>query len=601
MKTRPLAAAALPTAGVVARYARCAITILQGLGRPLRTRLRLMLWGLYHPRYFPRDVRLLTYAVAGEVPLLPASPLATCWPFIAVPNGSDGRESLCVLRLAGAYVDIDALPGFWRESATHRDAEQISASHRFHWAIEWQAAGLTTAAAEQIATTIEAWIETFPTPCSGGAWQPYTVSERICNWLVLLPALCCHGVLSGSLRTRMLEAFAIHVAYLAAHLEYPAGGLVNNHILNNARALYLAGAMLGLPASQRLGRALFERHLPTMVTDFGYLNEASSHYQLLLTRSVLECATVAGHLGDEPFGTRLNRVATKMLGACGRLFPFELATPGEGPRIGDVSPDIPFDWLSPHHGLWRRLWPTAPAYSSPPHCVSGIQDGWLLLGTKDWALRAFVHPARDTYPTGHGHADFGSFWLAWQGKAIVVDRGLLTYANVAGAPHSGAEPSSHGVVLANGLPLLLGGRGLRGKLAGESMYDTRFELIDGGQGARWTVLGRSGIYWQRTVAFVERQVVITDHIAGAGLAMVESSFYLAPSLSLDEVSPSLWRIYGSDVNITADCGPRHDWSCHSEPFYPEYGVALSAPCLRWRGLGVEQIQIRMVLTPGVAS
>jgi hypothetical protein len=597
MKTRPLAVAALPAAGVVARYARCAITILQGLGRPLRTRLRLMLWGLYHPRYYPCDVRLLAYAVAGEAPLLPASPLAICWPFIAVPNGSDDRQSLQVLRLAGAYVDIDALPGFWRESAAHRDPEQISASHRFHWAIEWQAAGLTTAAAAQIATTIAVWLETFSTPSSGDAWQPYTVSERICNWLVLLPALCYHGALSGSLRTRMLEAFAIHVAYLAAHLEYPAGGLVNNHILNNARALYLAGALLGLPASQRLGRALFERHLPTMVTDVGYLNEASSHYQLLLTRSVLECAAVARHLDDEPFGTRLNRVATKMLGACGRLFPSELTTPEEGPRIGDVSPDIPFDWLSPHHGLW----PTTPDYSLSTHCVSGIQDGWLLLDTKDWAMRAFVHPARDTYPTGHGHADFGSFWLAWQGKAIVVDRGRLTYAPVDGALLSGAEPSSHGVVLANGFPLLPGGRGLRGKLAGESMYGTRCELIDGGQGARWTVLDRSGIYWQRTVAFGDGQVVITDHIADAGRAMVESSFYLAPSLSVDDVSPSEWRVYGDGVNITVDCGPRHDWSCLSAPFYPEYGVALNAPCLRWRRLGAEQIQIRMVLTPGVVS
>lgn len=599
MKVWTLAAAAVPAAGA-RRYARRAATILCGLGRPLRTRLRLMLWGRYHPRYFPRDVRTLARDAAHEAALLRHRPLESSWGFIAVPAGSDDHRSSRVLRLAGAYVGIDALPEYWREPSGHRDAEQTSASHRFHWAVEWHAAGLTTAAAEQIAATIAAWLVEFSTSRSGEAWQPYTVSERICNWLVLLPALRHHGTLSDRLQARILEALPAHVGYLAEHLEYPAGGLVNNHILNNARALYLAGSLLGLPASQRLGRALFERHLPSMVTDSGYLGEASSHYQLLLTRSVLECTVVARHVGDEPFAAGLGRVATMMLEACRRLFPSELQTVGDGPRIGDVSPDIPFGWLSPGNGSWRRVWPTAPTCSLQIQNRSGMEDGWLLLDAEGWALRAFVHPARDTYPTGHGHPDFGSFWLAWHGKAIVIDMGRLTYAPDAGELLSGAEAESHGVVLVNGRPLLPERRGLRARLAGESVHATSCRVVADGRAAIWSVLGPNGIRWQRTIELTGERAVITDRLNGAGRSRVESLFLLAPSFVVDTVNPGAWRLCDGGVHMRADCRPASDWSLDRAPLYPEYGVAMSAPCLRWCRLDVEEIEIAIVLTPGVA-
>lgn len=511
-----------------------------------------------------------------------------------MPDGLPNLTSS--LRLAGRWINIADLPYLWQNPPCKVDPEVVSASHRFHWALEWLAAGLDGEGARLISNAIADWLENYGEPRPGISWEPYTVSERICNWIAVLPALQRTGAVSLEFSQGIFEALALHARYLSANLEYPAGGQINNHILNNARALYQVGALLGLNVVQGLGRVLFERHLPTMISPSGYLGEASSHYHLLLTRTVLECAAVARYAQDDTFAVVLEQVGQRMLAAASQLFPPQLASPHDGPKIGDVSPDIPFDWFMPATGCaWRKVWHT-PVRQVVKNSKSSIDSGWLVVDSERWMLRAFVHPARDLYPVGHGHPDFGSFWLAWRGHALVVDMGRLTYMAPDGNS-SGVEAESHGVVLLDGMPLLRHGRGWRGTIAGEAMKRTSCEFFAGGKGVRWKAIGEDGVCWQRTIEIDDEQVVLTDCIRGAvRYRMVSGSLLLGPNVVVNPVSNGNW-MFRSGGTIRAESESMCEWSVTNAPFYPEYGVTTSVPSLIWQCAAKDDIEVKLILTP----
>ena len=69
------------------------------------------------------------------------------------------------------------------------------------------------------------------------------------------------------------------VDFLLLHLEYPASRAVNNHILNNARALYFAGVHFSSNEITEIAKSIFQKHLDVMIGAGGFLLEASSLYQ----------------------------------------------------------------------------------------------------------------------------------------------------------------------------------------------------------------------------------------------------------------------------------------------------------------------------------
>jgi hypothetical protein len=569
--------------------------LLIALLRPLRTRWRLRTLGLYHPAYYPRSVRELAIEVTQEVVRVAPDMPTGAWGFIAVPDGpqSPARK----LRLAGHQITVADLASWWQTPPRNVDPEAVSASHRFHWALEWLASGLNDEGARLVSGAIDGWLAHHADPHAGIAWQPYNVSERICNLIAVLPALQRRGAISAESRRTIYAALIVHARYLAANLEYPAGGQINNHILNNARALYQAGALLGLSAVKRLGKVLFELHLPTMIAPSGYLGEASSHYHLLLTRSVLECVVVAYYVGDETFAAVLGSVGERMLAAATQLVPPQLASLDDGPRIGDLSPDTPFNWFLPDASCaWRKIWHTAPESQSVNCAISSIDDGWLAVDAGAWMLRAFTHPERDLYPAGHGHPDFGSFWLAWRGHALVVDMGRLTYMEPESYP-SGVEAESHSVLLLDDSSLLPCGRGWRGVLAGAAMRRTSCTLLAGGHGVRWKIIARDGVCWQRTLEIFDERVIVTDRIRGAvRCSKVSGSLLLGPNVVIDSVRTGEW-VFCSGGKIRAESSSSNEWSLVSVPFYPEYGVSAYAPCLTWQCAANADIEVKFTLTP----
>ena len=64
--------------------------------------------------------------------------------------------------------------------------------------------------------------------------------------------------------------------------------MLNNHVINNARALLFASILLDIEFYSDLAFAILRSNLPELVSNDGFLREGSSHYQFIFTRWILE-------------------------------------------------------------------------------------------------------------------------------------------------------------------------------------------------------------------------------------------------------------------------------------------------------------------------
>ena len=72
--------------------------------------------------------------------------------------------------------------------------------------------------------------------------------------------------------------------------EYHGDLNTNNHILNNARALILAGSFLDSQCLFDAGCWIFTNQFDKHINSDGVLREGSSHYQYVVTRWVVDIA-----------------------------------------------------------------------------------------------------------------------------------------------------------------------------------------------------------------------------------------------------------------------------------------------------------------------
>jgi hypothetical protein len=281
---------------------------------------------------------------------------------------------------------------------------------------------------------------------SDPAWEPYSTCERVANLLVFLSVLHCSAECTSVLPD-MGRFLGDSVAWIYRHLEYYGPYTTNNHILNNARALVMAGAVSRDQATVDVGMRIFRAALPDMILAGGFLRERSSHYQLVVLNWILDAWWfVASFSGDCGADARFLRgFIERMLAASATLCDRGrrlLAT------IGDVSPDVSAaDSLTRLNRLYPGSWPVAT------HCSGYSQgaDGWFRVTVgKELILGNFPG---DRYPPifpTHGHCDFPGFVWLHDGHEVLTDLGRYRYTQdvISSFQRSAA---GHNVLLVNGL------------------------------------------------------------------------------------------------------------------------------------------------------
>lgn len=289
----------------------------------------------------------------------------------------------------------------------------------------------------------------------------YSIAERLSN-LILMWNLKAPADPTASELLRLMQADANN---LLAQIEYHGDSKTNNHVLNNARALILFGAFIGDPRRYEAGCWMFENEFPKHVLADGVLREASTHYQWVVARWVVEIGCTF-HATDRPRFHWLRPRLEKMLDVCEAM---RLGPPGRGylPLIGDISPDFPpasYGGLTSlgyavigcgdedppggptNAGLWSRFF---VGRSKPPGRGAWMSSdrSWARATLGAWSMLAHADRQPHDNRSTHGHHDLFSFELALDGVPLVVDPGRKDYLAARDSEEAGILEEWHNTIL----------------------------------------------------------------------------------------------------------------------------------------------------------
>lgn len=416
----------------------------------------------------------------------------------------------------------------------YEDIEYTFALNRFVWLLIWMSNHPSRQHIREGIEVILSWIEAMSDKKDHPAWEAYSVSERIVNWLIFLCGVKKYVTISIKEKKMIEDSIIDHLKNLTSNLEYHHKHTFNNHILNNARALYIGGRLFHLFDYFHIGRLLLDTHTEQLIGENGFLKELSSHYQLLITRTYFEIVLVAQLTGDEEIVSRYSPLVKKMRKAC-TLFAVEGAFDEEQfPRIGDISPDVPVGWFFPFQqsritfhkeGRWWGLWGDAEITESRNEMEGAwkrdeiMSEGWVRIKEGDWTAFSVFPRKNEIYPSGHAHLDYGSFVLYLRGKPVFTDIGRFSYQKDFIGCY-GVRSSGHNTLEVNGMPLIPASSGIFNYFSsyylqktGTSVKRTSNEVIIHWSSAIAGVRDESA-RWSRHLSLSDERVVVDDFFVG---------------------------------------------------------------------------------------
>ena len=361
---------------------------------------------------------------------LPPEIQSISWPYGNTLN-SEGELDKIELNFAGLKCtyeknqNIDFL-------LEHEDSEVREAIHRFAWLDD---INLHSSKAQKSWALLQIirWNQTFVGELRGNGrisharWEPYTISERLVHILKFIARFEIHLELTDQ------ESLFKQLHYLVYHLEIQ-DPFTGNHIINNTRALYLAGTLLKQEQYIRFSTWIILRYLPRFIGRDKLLNEGSSHYAFLFyswIQDLLSCAQQNKHEELIQFLSPIRDQMEKSL----KLW---LGKNLSYPLFGDISPDISPQLLQGRLGL------QGSAENKTEGDLCRIQLGEFTLYYRQSIKDQFQH-------VGHFHQDLLQVIIYYKGSPINCDAGRVTYHDQAS---SSLRAWSHNSVMVNNLELL---------------------------------------------------------------------------------------------------------------------------------------------------
>lgn len=258
---------------------------------------------------------------------------------------------------------------------------------------------------EQMALCRE-WIAANPVG-EGVGWHPYPTALRIVNW-------CRVGLTAPD----CLRSLYQQAAYLHRNVETHIYG---NHLLENARALVVAGCLLRgqgeADAWLKHGLSIYRRETSEQILSDGFHFERSPMYHALVLEGYLDVLNVLPKGSpDRPQLADAARAMTDALAGVthpdGRIALFNDSTV-------EIAPS-PAKLLKYADGVLDYApQPTLDLKEAGYHMYSS-EKAWLMLD---------AGPGGPEYLMAHAHADIFSYELSLGGYRFIVDTGVYGYGS----------------------------------------------------------------------------------------------------------------------------------------------------------------------------
>lgn len=491
-------------------------------------------------------------------------------------------------------IEIDWATGGWRPAVD--DIEHVFCLNRWpHGVILAKAWAYTRNAryAARWSELLEDWIARNPADAASPVWESYSVSERIVNWCLCLSLFWAAPRFQESMLSVLSAQLAEHARWLAAHLE---SRTAHNHLINNARALYVYGTLFGVARDRELGWAILERELFRQVLPDGMLGEQSTHYHLLLTRTYVEACLIAMRSGQSIADAVLDRVRRMLAVAVAFIRP-----DGSIPVVGDFSPDTDVSSLVGMAGVGQwylaapprdqpplsepALWYMRPeeaqacsAVCSVPECRSVYlpDAGYSICKSPHLDVVFQADPRADLIR--HGHADLLGVSVWARGCEVLTDSGNASYtASVWLDYFRGA--AAHNVLTVDGLPAYLPTGNVRRLLAADYGRGT-VRMWPPEQVERWWCAQAEHTGYARVAEdlTVRRRLIVTaeyvwisDWVEGGRVHVLDAYWHCGAN-AVRETAPGRWDILSEQRTVG-----RAIWMKDNRPVAPSWVTAQEAP------------------------
>lgn len=240
----------------------------------------------------------------------------------------------------------------------------------------------------------------------GIGWHPYPTARRLVNW--------CRAELTAP---DLLESLYRQAAYLYRNVETHVYG---NHLLENARALVLAGCYLrGQGEADRWrqrGMAIYRDEIDEQVLSDGVHFERSPMYHALVLEGVLDVLNVLPE--DHPDWAEMRESAQIMSDA------LESVTHPDGTIA--LFNDSTYE-IAPSPDRLLRYARDVLGYT-PSSRSAFPEAGYYLYRGDDLWMMIDGGPAGPEYLMAHAHADLFSYELSLFERRFIVDSGVYEYS-----------------------------------------------------------------------------------------------------------------------------------------------------------------------------
>lgn len=265
------------------------------------------------------------------------------------------------------------------------------------------------------------WCENNPIRSNNG-WDPYPTSLRIVNWIKAYHFFAERINEDPAFNELLLKSIYWQSLFLADNVEYH---LRNNHIIENARALFLAGSFFNDQKSRRWQTRCLQilwQELRHQVHDDGGQFELSPMYHAAVMLNYIDVVLVLQAL-NQSVPEWANVLLGKMIRFLelmqmpdGEIAFFNDAAQGMTPATANIMDALKL------LGFYRESLDYLKLIDLP-------QSGYFILQSADGQNKCIFDCGKlgPDYQPGHGHCDALSFVWAHQGQRVIVDSGVDDY------------------------------------------------------------------------------------------------------------------------------------------------------------------------------
>jgi len=435
------------------------------------------------------------------------------------------------------------------------------------------------------AQIVDHWILQNP-PGTQDAWEPYTASLRIVNWIKYFLSAAAP---SAAVSPHWIESLAAQCAWLRRNIEYH---LLANHLFKNAKALLFAGAFFEGSAAdewlQKGSEILSEQLVEQFLSDGGHY-ERSPMYHAIMVEDLLDVIALDRAVPNVISATVLGSLKRQAIPALAFLRDLTLPD-GEIALFNDSARGIAASTQS-LFAYAARLLGTKPICcraegelidrpASGYFGWCGPADGWLIdCGS--------VGP---DYQPGHTHCDTLSYELLFDGRRIVTDTGVYDYEPGERRQRSRGT-AGHNTVMVDGAEqseiwgVFRVARRARAIEARVASHKGRVSFAGAHDG--YCRLPGSVIH-RRTAEYApNRSLQISDELLGDGFHVMENRVHIARGLHLSRHGGVLEvRDDASVLVALLNVGKGSSIYIESAEQYPGFGRAERIDVLRLRSEGV---------------